>query len=81
VKHPVACLAATAALAAPPVTTGILPAEACDALIGQALPALATASPAFAQLFAPPFMAFCTPTPVPPGAVAWTSSSSWDLLS
>ena len=79
-KHPVACLAATAALAIPPVTTGILPAEACNALTNQALPALATASPAFAELFAPLFTAFCSPTPAPPGA-AVSASSSWDLLS
>ena len=66
-KHLVACLAATVALALPPATTALLPTPACDALNSQALPMINAAFTPVAQALAPLFTAFCTnPSPAPP---------------
>ncbi len=69
-KHLVACLAATAALAVvPPSTTALLPTPACDALLSQALPMINAAFTPVAQALTPVFTAFCTnPSPAPPPA-------------
>jgi hypothetical protein len=81
VKHLVACLAATAALAVPPVTTGFMPEPACTALNSQAIPALAASFKPLADILGPIFNAFCTPSAPAPGAVAWASSAPWGLSS
>jgi hypothetical protein len=68
-KHLVACLAATAALALPPATTALLPTQACDTLNKQALPMISAAFSPVAQALTPIFTAFCTdPSPAPPGS-------------
>jgi hypothetical protein len=81
VKHPLACLVATAALAVPPATTGMMPEPACTALNSQALPMLTAAFAPVAQILGPIFAAFCTPTPAPPGSTAWAPSAPWGLPS
>jgi hypothetical protein len=82
VKHLVACLAATAALAVPTAPTAILPAAACDALNNQALPAIKTAFEPVATFIGPIFTALCTSPPpgAPPGAAAASPSPVRDLL-
>jgi hypothetical protein len=82
VKHLVACLATTAALAVPTAPTAILPAAACDALNNQALPAIKTAFEPVATFITPVFSALCTSPPpgAPTGAVAWSPSQVRDPL-
>ena len=80
-KHLVACLAATAALAFTPVTTGIMPDPACNAVMTQAIPAVKTAFSPVADILASVFGAFCTPSTPAPGSVAQAPSASGGLSS
>jgi hypothetical protein len=82
VKHLVACLAATAAMAVAPSPTALLPAAACDALNKQALPAIQTAFAPVAQALAPVFAGLCASpsTGASTGAVAWSPSPVRDLF-
>jgi hypothetical protein len=82
VKHLVACLAATTALAVPSAPTAILPTAACDAMNQQALPAIKAAFSPVADFLVPLFAGLCaSPAPgAPSGAAASSPSSVHELF-